>query len=184
MNSFKYLPITLGLGASLGSDWIQTNYNFNLFKQLETHVCVSFIVPSDTSMFLTWGAVDAISSWFAVLTRRAMEPFIATALPTPKSSILTLPMIGAPVVNISRAFKALMAIVPGATGIILQKQTTCSFITGIFLFTAHLIFWNHSKALAVGLVYSKQVHPTCTSAMKELACYLTTHNHPKWRESL
>lgn len=75
-------------------------------------------------MFLTGGAVGAVSPRFAVLTRGAVEPFIATALAGPLSSIVTLAMTGAPAANISRAFKALVAVVAGATGMVLQKSSS------------------------------------------------------------
>ena len=73
-------------------------------------------------MFLTGGAVDSISSRLAVLTRSAMETLVATALPVAIVTILTLPMIGAPAADVSGAFEALMAVVTGATGVILEDR--------------------------------------------------------------
>lgn len=72
--------------------------------------------------FLTGGAVDSVSSWFTVLARGAMETLVATALPVAMVTVLTHPMIEAPVADISGAFEALMAVVTEATGVILQDR--------------------------------------------------------------
>lgn len=83
-------------------------------------------------MFLTGGAVDAVSSWFTVLAGGAMEAFVAAALPAPLSPILALPVTGAPVANISGAFKTLVAVVPRAAGMLLQNTSPLS-PTDLFL---------------------------------------------------
>lgn len=80
-------------------------------------------------MFLTWGAVDTKASRFTVLARGAMETFIATALPVPIVTILTFPVIGAPTADVSRAFKALVAVVTGATVVILRDRTSVQLLT-------------------------------------------------------
>lgn len=53
-----------------------------------------------------------------------METLIATALARPLNSVLTLAMARAPVANLSRAFKALVAIVAMATGVVLEKSSS------------------------------------------------------------
>lgn len=78
--------------------------------------------PPRKSVFLTRGAVDSISSWLTLLACGAMETLVATALPVPMVTVLTLPVIGAPAADVSGAFEALMAVETGATGVILQGR--------------------------------------------------------------
>ncbi len=72
--------------------------------------------------FLTGGAVDSVSPGFAVLARGAVETLVATALPVAMVTVLTLPVIGAPAADVSGAFEALVAVVTGAAGVILQDR--------------------------------------------------------------
>lgn len=73
-------------------------------------------------MLLTGGAVNSVSPRLTVLTRSSMETLVALALAIAMVTIMTLPVIGAPAADVSGAFEALVAIVTGATGVILQGR--------------------------------------------------------------
>jgi len=77
-------------------------------------------VCSGVCVLLTGGAVDSVASRLTVLTGGAMETLVATALSVAVVTVLTLPVIGAPIADISGAFEALVAVVTGAAGMILQ----------------------------------------------------------------
>lgn len=82
---------------------------------------------------LTGGAVDTVSSRLTVLACGAMETLVATALPVAIVTVLTLPVIGAPAANFPRAFKALVAVVTRATGVILQDGSSVSLVYFIII---------------------------------------------------
>lgn len=88
----------------------------------------SAVFLSGVCVFLTGGTVDAVTSWLTVLARRAMETLEATALPVTMVTVLTLPVIGAPAANVSRAFEAFVAVITGATGMILQDRPSVSLL--------------------------------------------------------
>lgn len=73
-------------------------------------------------MLLTGGAVNSVSPRLTVLTRSSMETLVALALAIAMVTIMTLPVIGAPAADVSGAFEALVAIVTGATRVILQGR--------------------------------------------------------------
>lgn len=81
------------------------------------------------SVLLTLGAVNAVPSRLAVLTRCAVETFVATTLPVAVHAILTHPVVGAPAADVSGAFEALVAIKTRAAVVNLQHRAAVSLFS-------------------------------------------------------